>query len=137
MTAHLTQDEEELVASLRASGTRDARGGGVYMSICDTAADAISRIAEEREEARRQRDEIAGKYDAEDRRVDAEMRTLEAALSQMKEALKPFAREADARANLALGPDIDHWPIGGSALTLGDLRAASRALAQQPDKEGI
>jgi hypothetical protein len=46
----------ELVARLRASGTRDARGGGVYMSICDTAADAITTLDRELEEARAQRD---------------------------------------------------------------------------------
>lgn len=46
----------------------------------------------------------------------------------LREALKPFADEAKARDWMALGPDIDHWPIGGSALTNGDLRRARTAL---------
>lgn len=50
-----------------------------------------------------------------------------------RDALEPFAREADARSSLVLGPDIDGWPIGGSALTLGDLRRARAALS--PKKE--
>lgn len=44
---------EELIERLRASGTRQAtRDGGVYMSICDSAADLISRLLKERDEAR-------------------------------------------------------------------------------------
>lgn len=66
--------------------------------------------------------------------AEAANTALTAKVALLTEALRPFVREADARANLALGPDIDHWPIGGSALTLGDLRAARRALSE-PDKE--
>ncbi len=52
-------------------------------------------------------------------------------VAALEEALKPFGKEADARGHLALGPDIDHWPIGGSALTYGDLRRAALALKSE------
>jgi len=142
---HLTQDEAELVARLRASGTRDARCGGVYMSICDTAADAISRIAEERGAAlaEAERNGIAAIENDEAATAWAARATAaEAALSQMKEALKPFANlatvvlsEAPADAEFIVvytDSEQKQW-----AMRLDDLRAASRALAQQPDKEGV
>lgn len=37
-------DTAELVAKLRASGTRNAKGDGVYMSICDQAADRLTAL---------------------------------------------------------------------------------------------
>ena len=55
--------------------------------------------------------------------------------ARLREALEPFAKELDRRAQLAPGPDIDHWPIGMSALTLGDLRRARAALATSPKTE--
>ena len=61
----------------------------------------------------------------------AELTALAAKVALLSEALAPFAREADARANLALGPDIDHWSIGSSALTLGDIRRARHALSEE------
>jgi hypothetical protein len=61
---------------------------------------------------------------------------LEEEVKRLREALEPFAAEADARANLVLGPDIDHWPIGGSALTFGHLRRARAALNPQGQGEG-
>src|SRR5690606_28988910 len=45
-------------------------------------------------------------------------------IESLREALEPFALEYEARARLAPGPDIDHWPIGGSALTYRHIRIA-------------
>lgn len=43
----MTPDIEKLISDLRASGTRNApkNGNGVYMSICDQAADALEALA--------------------------------------------------------------------------------------------
>lgn len=57
--------------------------------------------------------------------------------ARLRKALAPFAAEADARKNLALGEDIDHWPIGGSRLTLGDLRRARAALQDTKTATGM
>lgn len=65
--------------------------------------------------------------EADDARV-----AVDAELAKARDALRPFADEADKRSNLVLGPDIDHWSIGGNALTLGDLRRA-RAIMEKPD----
>lgn len=45
-------------------------------------------------------------------------------------ALMPFAKECERWGHLSLGPDIDHWNIGGNSLTLGDLRRARDAIAK-------
>ena len=67
--------------------------------------------------------------------VDPELADLREENARLREALEPFAKELDRRAQLAPGPDIDHWPIGMSALTLGDLRRAHAALAALPRTE--
>jgi len=68
--------------------------------------------------------------------IDECEKSAEAALAtalrerdEAREALKPFAAECDRRAYMAPGPDIDHWNIGGNALTFGDLRRARAALS--------
>jgi len=58
------------------------------------------------------------------RALDKEIESLRARNRALENALMPFAIEANLRHSLGLGPDIDHWPIGGSNLTLGDLRRA-------------
>jgi hypothetical protein len=55
---------------------------------------------------------------------------LRAELAEVREAAGPFLGEWIARDHLKPGPDIDHWPIGGSALTYGDLRRLAAALTR-------
>lgn len=45
----------------------------------------------------------------------------------LRDALAPFVKAAEARAQLVLGEDIDHWPIVGDDITLGDIRRAAIA----------
>jgi len=52
---------------------------------------ALEAIAAERDEARRQRDDIAAKYESEDIRVDAELTAYQAEVTRLKAALKPFS----------------------------------------------
>lgn len=66
---------------------------------------------------KRERDELAHDIERHLEILASKERELEKAVK----ALEPFAKEAKARANLAPGPDIYDWPIGGSALTLGDI----------------
>lgn len=85
--------------------------------------------------------DAAGNYiphsqiDGDLRAAEARVTALEAEKAGLVAALVPFANEADARSNLVLGPDIDDWPIGGSAIKLGDLRRARQALAQPSTQE--
>lgn len=50
----MTPDIEKLISDLRASGTRNLpkNNSGVYMSICDKAADALASLVRERDEAK-------------------------------------------------------------------------------------
>lgn len=58
-------------------------------------------------------------------RHDAELMTrLLSHINQALEVIKPLVREAEARAPLGLGEDIDHWPVDKTNLTLGDFRLA-------------
>lgn len=112
--------------------------------MSDNIADLVALIAELRADAGYMDDyaEQEAESDFADfadsyRRAASEIERLKArALSaegerdRLREALRPFAAEADARSTLALGPDIDDWPVGGTALTLGDLRRARQALGE-------
>jgi len=54
-------------------------------------------------------------------------------IEELAAVLEPFAKQADNRKEMALGPDIDHWPIvqlNNKPITLGDLRRARAALAK-------
>ena len=64
--------------------------------------------------------------------ADGDLHTAQAHAQQLTEALRPFAADYAGRSQLAPGPDIDHWPIGGSSLTYGHLRRASEALSLTP-----
>lgn len=93
----------------------------------------ITRLTAERDEARadyarRQRD--VGDWSL--RALEAEARC-----SQLEAALMPLAKEFDARAHLAPGPDIDHWPLGGTALTYRDARVARAVLTQERGTESV
>jgi hypothetical protein len=58
--------------------------------------------------------------------------TLTTRIGELEGALKPFAAELDKWTHIVPGPDIDHWPINGNGLTLGDLRRARAALTKEP-----
>lgn len=126
MTAHLKEDEAELVARLKhLVSLNEPRHGAPYMGTAaqscvvamDEAAAAIVRIAEEREEAR--------------------------------EALKVMHRRAQSAEGQAEAAryDLNMWSghpvmktVGGylaSEVAKSGLKALNRrALSQQPDKEG-
>lgn len=59
----MTPDIEKLISDLRASGTRNLpkNNSGVYMSICDKAADALAFVVREREAVR---DKLIERVDA-------------------------------------------------------------------------
>lgn len=110
-------DTAELVAKLRASGTRNAKGDGVYMSICDQAADRLTALERDLGEARARFEKHSG-YSIQLQRIieaichgrelrpdsaelhhhkmaDQFMTASKAEVERLKEALKPFARIAD------------------------------------------
>ncbi len=60
-------------------------------------------------------------------KAEAALAEKDKEIAALREALEPFALEYEARARLAPGPDIDHWPIGGSALTYKHIRIAYEA----------
>lgn len=75
---------------------------------------------------------------AENTNLAAELSRLRNSHTALVAALEPFAKAARARAKLALGPDIDHWPIANCELTLGDIRRADellRALSAEGEKD--
>lgn len=63
-----------------------------------------------------------------------EVETLRAEVKRLREALEPFAREADAYSDL--DADDDHqrleWGAGSTEYTVGDLRRARKALSAKP-----
>lgn len=151
MTAHLTQDEAELVARLREAcvGHPHAKVAWPHR-VLHEAADAISRIAEERGQrdaadhalVDRYRDPKSGVFSFPGdvaaivlrlEAAEARATAAEAALSQMKEALKiaeAVLRNADPFSTTDDGRIPDTTPSMAA-------ERARRALAQQPDKEGI
>ena len=60
----------------------------------------------------------------------------DAEIERLRDALEPFAIAAnsDYHRKLALGEDIDHWPLKENSLTLGDLRRARDALSTPEPK---
>ncbi len=113
--------------------------GGVDKATIDILRRTVEReaadaLASSQEEIERLRAELA-EFDETNRMMVRHADIRKAEIKRLRRALEPFAKEAEARAQLVLGQDIDHWPIGGNALTLGDLRRAVRALASQPMPE--
>jgi len=93
------------------------------------AADTITRLVEERDEAR----ELAQLFSQVSRKPDwiARAAASEAKVAELQEALKPFAKAADVK---LCGEWRDDERFGHTDitfhLTFGDLRAARRALEQ-------
>lgn len=56
------------------------------------------------------------------------IRSQQNEIAALRGALEPFADEADRHQSIALGPDIDNWPVlQTKGLTLGHLRRARAA----------
>lgn len=120
----------------------DARLYAKKLSALITALAARAETAErERDEARQERDEnfadakrASSEYHAlakENLANHRKAREAEAKLAEARKVIEPFAIEASQRPWLTgLYPEMDTWPIGGSALTNGDLRAARRFLEE-------
>lgn len=86
--------------------------------------------------AQRERDDWKDAYTAEAvHRLAANERIegLEARVAELEAGLRPLSDEFQKRSCISPGPDIDHWPIGGSDLTYGDLRRARALLSGGSD----
>ena len=140
-----TDSAENVVAELRREVAHRLQDGMLRYAkffSADNVSGLLALIESQRATIERQDDELIGERwhaDEAARQRDVVKAALAAAKAEkerLREALEPFAREADARSNLVLGPDIDGWPIGGSALTLGDLRRARAALTPPATGDG-
>ena len=156
---HLTQDEAELVARLRYRVNNPSAWSEFEQAGSDLVSEAaleISRIAEEREEARvgyaRLMNRISEIREASGLgakpMLDELPEAIGAALSQMKEALRKMHRRAQrAEGQRDAGMFLlNSWDRHSSDprhfllnIVIEQVRKAlsRRDLAQQPDKEGI
>jgi len=134
---------EELVKRLRKKQERvhDLSGVGyIDDPDCQQAADKLEELAAENERVRRERVEANNEwrkaYNELTVKAEAALAEKDKEIAVLREALEPFALEYEARARLAPGPDIDHWPIGGSALTYKHIRIAYEASRNAGGKDG-